>query len=82
MQPKYSKQAEKFLAKVDKNTAVRLVTAINKLPDGNVKKLRGFKNLYRLRVGDYRVKFTRDGNDILVEEIDSRGGIYKMGVIL
>ena len=82
--PKYSKQAEKFLGKQNQKTAQRIIIAINKLPDGDVKKLRGFKSLYRLKVGDYRVKFTydKDNNQIAVEEIDTRGGIYKMGVIL
>ena len=82
--PKYSKQAEKFLKKQSQKTALRIINAINKLPEGDVKKLRGFKNLYRLKVGDYRVKFTydKDDNRIVVEEVDTRGGIYKMGVIL
>ena len=82
MQPIYSKQATKYLEKLSKNMSLRLVTAINKLPDGDVKKLRGFNSLYRLRVGDLRVTFTQDNGQIVVEEINSRGRIYKMGVVL
>jgi len=82
VQPIYSKQATKYLEKLSKNMSLRLVTAINKLPDGDVKKLRGFNSLYRLRVGDLRVTFTQDNGQIVVEEINSRGRIYKMGVVL
>ena len=74
--PKYSKQAEKYLGKVNKDIALRLITAINKLPEGDVKKMRGFKNLYRLRIGDFRIKFTRENGQTTVEEIGPRGGIY------
>jgi len=76
MNYKYSRQSGKFLEKIDKTTALRILTAINKLPEGDVKKLREYKNLYRLRVGDLRITFSRDGNLITVEEIDYRGGIY------
>ncbi|MCL2406592.1 MAG: hypothetical protein FWC95_01550 [Defluviitaleaceae bacterium] len=48
----YSKQTECFLAKQSSKIAQRIVQAINKLPDGDIKKLRGYNNLYRLRVGD------------------------------
>ena len=47
-----------------------------KLPAGDVKKLIG-QPYYRLRVGDFRVLFTRDGHIIEVSKIDSRGQIYK-----
>ena len=47
--------------------------AIEKLPIGDVKKLHGL-NGYRLRVGNFRILFDRDGNII---DIDNRGQIYK-----
>ena len=38
----------------------RLLRAINKLPnEGDIKHLTGYDNLYRLRVGGYRVLFSR-----------------------
>ena len=64
--PKYSKQAEKYLGKLNKNTALRLIMAINKLPEGDVKKMRGFENLYRLRIGDFRIKFTRINGQTII----------------
>jgi mRNA interferase RelE/StbE len=78
----YSRQAEKFLSKMDEKTTLRLVVGIENLPDGDVVKLRGEKNTYRLRIGSFRVKFTQDCEQILIKEINTRGHIYKMGVIL
>lgn len=32
---------------------------------------------YRLRVGNFRVIFDREGNILHIEEIDNRGQVYK-----
>ncbi len=76
MEIQYSKQAEKFLKKQDATTRNRIRTAIHNLPSGDVKKLQG-RSGYRLRVGDYRVIFDRNGNVLYIERIDNRGQIYK-----
>ena len=72
----YSKDALKFLNKQDKPTRKRIVSAIEKLPLGNIKKLQGTIG-YRLRVGDFRILFDKDGNIINIIKIDNRGQIYK-----
>lgn len=72
----YSKQAIKFLKKQDVPTRKRIVTAINNLPFGDVKKLQGTSG-YRLRIGDFRVLFDKDGNIIYIEKIENRGQVYK-----
>lgn len=72
----YSKQAIKFLKKQDVPTRKRIITAIENLPYGDVVKLQN-RSGYRLRVGDYRVIFDKDGNVVLVEKIDNRGQVYK-----
>lgn len=76
MDIRYSKQAEKFLKRQDSVTRNRIRNAIHNLPSGDVKKLQG-RNGYRLRVGNYRVIFDRDGNVLYIERIDNRGQIYK-----
>lgn len=76
MEIQYSKQAIKFLNKQDKPTKIRIITAINRLPAGDVKKLQGECG-YRLRVGDFRIIFDKDGNIIYIEKIDNRGQVYK-----
>lgn len=76
MEINYSKQAEKFLKKQTPATRTRIRNAIHNLPCGDVKKLQG-RNGYRLRFGDYRVIFDRNGNILYIERIDNRGQIYK-----
>lgn len=76
MEVQYSKQAEKFLKKQDTVTRNRLRAAIHNLPAGDVKKLQG-RSGYRLRVGDFRVIFDKNGNVLYIERINNRGEIYK-----
>jgi len=76
MDPKYSKQARKFLEK-HKQDEMRIKNAVNKLPLGDVTKMSGYTDRYRLRVGDYRIMFTKEGNTIFVRKIDNRGQVYK-----
>lgn len=48
----YSKNAVKYINSTDKSTKKRLQEAIEKIPFGDIKKLQGINNGYRLRVGD------------------------------
>ena len=73
---RYSKQAKKFISKQDKSQKDRLENAINNLPTGDVKRLKGY-TYYRLRVGDYRLIFDKQLNIIEVIKIDNRGETYK-----
>ena len=76
---KLSKTALKFLKKQPKNQQVRILKAIYKLPDGDIKELVGGMNEYHLRVGDYRIIYTMKDEilTILVLDIGNRGQIYK-----
>ncbi len=77
MEIRYSKQASKFLQKQSKQTQIRIIKAINKLPAGDVKRMQGKTNYYRLRVGDYRIIFTHNNIVLLIEKIGNRGEVYK-----
>ena len=44
---------------------------------GDVKKLRGSKNVYRMRAGDYRVIFQLEGDIITVYDVGNRKDIYQ-----
>jgi mRNA interferase RelE/StbE len=44
---------------------------------GNVKKLKGSRNEYRLRIGDYRVLFELEGRRVTVYAAGNRKDIYK-----
>lgn len=77
MRIEYEKEAAKHIQAQDKPTKQRLKKAIEKLPDGDVKKLQGYKNDYRLRVGNLRVLFSVDGDIITVKDVLPRGQAYK-----
>ncbi len=74
------KRAKKFVDKLPKNERIRVVKAIESLPNGeDIKKLKGHKDLFRLRVGDYRIIYMVDNGKLIVYviDIDSRGNVYK-----
>lgn len=72
-----SKQAAKHIAACDRPTKQRLLAAIEKLPLGDVKKLQGFQNDYRLRVGDLRILFSISDETITIKDVLPRGQAYK-----
>ena len=75
----YLKNAYKTIIVYDKDTRKRIVEAINKIPQGDIKKLQGEKytQLYRLRVGKYRIIYHIEQDEILIAKIDTRGDVYK-----
>jgi mRNA interferase RelE/StbE len=77
------RKAEKILKRLDGETLERIRRSIRSLanvprPSG-VKKLVGYDNLYRIRVGDWRVIYAIEADRliILVLEISPRGGAYR-----
>ena len=77
MEIDYNKQAEDYLEKQTEKQATRIKRAVNSLPAGDVKKLKGIENGYRLRIGNVRVLFEKNGEQIHVIKIDNRGDVYK-----
>ena len=74
------KKAKKYIDKLPINEKKRVVTAIQQLPSGeDIKKLKGYDDLLRLRVGNYRIVYTLDNGKLIVFviDIDNRGDIYK-----
>lgn len=76
------RKAQRFISKQPKNQQIRILSAINKLPsEGDIKRMQGAKNaeLYRLRVGDYRIIYTVDNGQLIVCVVaaGNRGDIYK-----
>ena len=73
------KKAKKFIDKIPQNDKMRIVKAIESLPDGeDIKKLKGHDELLRLRVGSYRIIYTVNHGKLTVYVIDAgnRGEIY------
>ncbi|MDD4834344.1 MAG: type II toxin-antitoxin system RelE/ParE family toxin [Lutispora sp.] len=76
---RYESRSIKYLKRLDKDTQLRILKAINGLPSGDVKKLQGSLEDYRLRVGSYRILFSKDDNVLTINILDiaPRGGAYK-----
>jgi len=78
-----SKQAIKYLDKCDNKTYNRLKSAIDSLAnfDGDIVKLQGRKDEYRLKKPPYRIIFVyaMGSNDIYIKNIHPRGDAYKKG---
>ena len=74
------KKARKFIDTQPKLQQERILKAIYKLPHaGDIKPLMGYSDAFRLRVGGYRVIFTRQDDmlRIRVVNVGNRGQIYK-----
>jgi mRNA interferase RelE/StbE len=63
-----SSDSRKYLTKLDKPTRNRILDHLNILsenprnPELDIKKLQGYLNLFRLRVGSYRILYTIEDN--------------------
>lgn len=78
MKIELSKESSKVIERMDKPSRQRLKAAIGKLPEGDVKKLQGPSQSFRLRVGGWRVVFSYVETDkILIDRIGPRGEVYK-----
>ena len=75
-----SRQAEKFLDKLNDKQVSIVMNAIQGLtekpPKGDIRKLKGYVDERRLRVGTIRIIFKTKDNTVLVSDIDFRGNIY------
>jgi mRNA interferase RelE/StbE len=74
---------EKVLRKLPRNLLKRIQVKIDDLakeprPEG-CKKLAGYDNLYRVRIGDWRISYAIEDDKliILILEIAPRGGAYR-----
>jgi len=79
----FSKQADKALRKMPRNTALIIAKKIKELAE-NPKRMRNIKKLtdhpgYRMRVGDWRVVYMVKEEEVLIHivKIKSRGEVYK-----
>ena len=77
MTPQYSKQAAKYINSQDRSAQQRIREGIEKIPEGDIKPLKGAPGTFRLRVGDWRILFSNITDGIYIREIGPRGGIYK-----
>jgi mRNA interferase RelE/StbE len=81
---KYRRQARNYLARLPFKAKYRIIEKLHEIqnnPDDpalDVNKLKG-ESGYRLRVGQYRIIYTRNDDQLIIEvvRIRPRGDIYK-----
>jgi mRNA interferase RelE/StbE len=77
----WKEKAVKELDKLDASISRRIFKSVDELKDKfsekDIKKLKGYSNLYRLRVGDFRVIFELERDLIIILKIGHRESIYE-----
>ncbi|HEX7422604.1 MAG TPA: type II toxin-antitoxin system RelE/ParE family toxin [Terriglobales bacterium] len=69
------------IRRIDRDTAMRILTTLHRFAEtgeGNIKKMQGDSSELRLRVGDYRVRFTEEPADTLhIHSVRHRSEAYR-----
>ncbi len=77
----WSEGARIDVRRIDRSTAMRIFTAIQRFAEsgeGDIKELRGESGELRLRVGDYRVRFTNEADGaIRIHAVRHRREAYR-----
>jgi len=76
----FSREAAKQYKKLPKEYKSLVEIALFRLSEGlelDLKPVEGEKNVYRIRVGKYRVLFIKFNKTVLVFRISPRGDVYK-----
>ena len=82
MKIEFGTKALKFLSKLEKGNKERVFKKIKELENdpfpSDVKKLKGEKDVYRIRIGDFRVlyRLIQEDDTILVFRVDKRSRVY------
>jgi mRNA interferase RelE/StbE len=79
MKTRISPRAEKEFRKLNKVAQMLVAKKIRGLGAGSVdeERLKGVKNIYRVRVGDYRMVYKRTRKEIFVVLVGHRRDIYR-----
>jgi mRNA interferase RelE/StbE len=69
------------IRRIDRDTAMRILNTLHRFAEtgeGDVKKMQGDPSELRLRVGDYRVRFTEESQDTLyIHSVRHRSEAYR-----
>ena len=76
-----SRRARKQLARIPETDRNRLIEKFDVLQQDpfpvSCKKLRGARNIWRIRQGDYRVVYTVEGETVTVISVGHRSDVYR-----
>ena len=77
----WSEAARTDIRRLDRDTAMRIFAALHRFAEtgeGDIKKLQGESDDLRLRIGDYRVRFTEEAdNTLLILSVRHRREAYR-----
>lgn len=77
----YKASVERDLRRLDRKAAVRVITALEarlgRDPDAGEPLKGDFAGLFRLRIGEYRVIYSKTGPGVLVLRIAHRKDVYR-----
>lgn len=76
----FSDDAKSDIRAVPRQIAMGILAAIHRFAEsgaGDVKMLKGNESDKRLRLGDFRVRFTETGEEIHVEAVKNRKDAYR-----
>ena len=80
MNIEFTKKAYKEYKRLPAGYKDLLDSLLGKFSEGipvDIVPVKGERNIYRIRMGKYRILFTKIDGDILIVRIDSRGDVYK-----
>lgn len=76
----FSDEAKTDIRTIPQQIAMNILAAIHRLAEsgvGNVKMLHGEDGDKRLRVGDFRVRFTEEGDELRIHAVKNRKDAYR-----
>jgi len=76
----FTKRAVKEYQRLPENYKALIDLSLKKLSEGmpvDIKPIIGEENVYRIRVGKYRILFMVIANTLLITKIGPRGDVYK-----
>jgi mRNA interferase RelE/StbE len=76
----FSKRARADIRALSRETAMDIFETLHRFAEtgqGDTKKLKGDTEDFRLRVGDYRVRFVEESNSIIVSRVLHRKEAYR-----
>ncbi len=80
MNLKFERRFLRKLSKLPKGDQVRILAKLKIFEEtgrADLVKLEGYDNIYRLRVGNYRVKISIEGKDCVVFDVEKRERAYR-----
>lgn len=77
LSPRAEKQL-RYLPKIDQIAVGKKIRFIKEAKVSGEEKLKGFTNIFRIRVGDYRIVYKKTSREIYIVLIHHRKDVYRL----